>query len=446
MNSSDKLRVGFGRADITPVESVRLAGFGNTERRMSEEIFTPLTATALAFSDEAEHTVLLITVDLLCTPDVLTQRVRAEVRAVTGLADSRILISATHTHSAPSVYEPDAPDIARYYPLLVSRIGEAAKAAMEDRAEASLFAARRDIPGLNFVRRYRLADGDWLTDNYNGWRFKEIVGHESDADPEMQLLKVVRPGKKDLLLCNWQAHPKMSGTGGQKNVSADFVSPFRDALEEKFGCLCAYFTGGAGNLNPISRIPEEDPTHDFREYGALLASRLFDLTDADFVPVAGDRVESRQLIYTAQSNRATPELLEKANEIYEMWRRDGDLIAASRAGMPFGVHSPYHAGNLLRSVRLPEYQELELDAFSLGGAAFVTAPYEMFDSNAKEIKTRSPFPLTFVCTSANGKHGYVPSDEGCRHKGYENDCTELVPGSGGKLRDAFLQLLADLHG
>ena len=52
------VRVGFARADITPIESVPLRGYGNTSRRMSGPILTPLYATCMAFSD-GENTGLL---------------------------------------------------------------------------------------------------------------------------------------------------------------------------------------------------------------------------------------------------------------------------------------------------------------------------------------------------------------------------------------------------
>ena len=39
---------GFGRADITPTNSVPLAGFGNTEMRMSRRVLDPLYVSCVA--------------------------------------------------------------------------------------------------------------------------------------------------------------------------------------------------------------------------------------------------------------------------------------------------------------------------------------------------------------------------------------------------------------
>ena len=57
--------VGFGSACITPEESVPLAGMGNTSKRMSTTILDDLYATCVAFTDEANRTVLLFTLDQL---------------------------------------------------------------------------------------------------------------------------------------------------------------------------------------------------------------------------------------------------------------------------------------------------------------------------------------------------------------------------------------------
>ena len=53
MATKTVLSVGFGRADITPMERVPLAGYGNTSRRISTTVLDPLYATCAAFrSDE----------------------------------------------------------------------------------------------------------------------------------------------------------------------------------------------------------------------------------------------------------------------------------------------------------------------------------------------------------------------------------------------------------
>ena len=59
------LRVGYCRINITPFEPVPLAGYGNTSTRVSRNILSELYSTCIAFTDEADNTVLLFHNDLI---------------------------------------------------------------------------------------------------------------------------------------------------------------------------------------------------------------------------------------------------------------------------------------------------------------------------------------------------------------------------------------------
>ena len=59
MMKGGKLYIGFGRTCITPAESVPLAGYGNTSRRMSKRVLSDIYSTCIAFRDMEGSTVLL---------------------------------------------------------------------------------------------------------------------------------------------------------------------------------------------------------------------------------------------------------------------------------------------------------------------------------------------------------------------------------------------------
>ena len=41
----EKYRIGYGRVDVTPLENVPQAGFGNTDRHISTEVHDPIMAS-----------------------------------------------------------------------------------------------------------------------------------------------------------------------------------------------------------------------------------------------------------------------------------------------------------------------------------------------------------------------------------------------------------------
>ena len=92
-------QVGFGRTDITPEDSVPLAGYGNTSKRMSTTLLDYLYASCLAITDPEGETVLLYSQDLVNSSQ--TETVRQAVSQATGVPEDHIMIAATHTHSAP---------------------------------------------------------------------------------------------------------------------------------------------------------------------------------------------------------------------------------------------------------------------------------------------------------------------------------------------------------
>ena len=53
------LSVGYGRVDITPKESVRLAGWPGSESRLSDSVTWPIYATCIAFTDGEGQTLLV---------------------------------------------------------------------------------------------------------------------------------------------------------------------------------------------------------------------------------------------------------------------------------------------------------------------------------------------------------------------------------------------------
>lgn len=94
------LKIGWAEADITPPEPVSLAGsFG---ARVSERVCDPITATVLVLESGGEH-VVWISCDLVAIADELRDGVRKRVAALPGLDPQKVILNATHSHSAPEL-------------------------------------------------------------------------------------------------------------------------------------------------------------------------------------------------------------------------------------------------------------------------------------------------------------------------------------------------------
>lgn len=435
-------RVGFGRVNITPRESVPLGGYGNTSKRLSLSVLSELYATCVAFSDSDGSTILLFHMDLISSAAL--NPAREAVAAATGIPYDRVMVCATHNHTSPDLNNEEIASIPKYKEALKGWMTEAAQAALADRKPAEMYIGSTWFEGANFVRHYVMDDGTYAGDNFGEVVGKRYAGHTTEADHTMQILKFTREGGEDVVMVNWQAHPHRAGGGKKTEISSDVVGSMRDMMEETLGYKFAYFTGGAGNCNSKSRIAEENPVGDYLECGQYMAKHAIaampTLTKAET-----GRIHTIHELYTARCNHTQDHLVDVAAKIRKDWEDSWDTAAAKEAGKPYGIHSPYHAGAIIRKSKLPETMNVPMYAFSIGDVAFITAAYEMFDTSGSQIKCGSPYKMTFICSCANGGVGYIPSAYGYAHGCYEADCTPLAPGTAEELVMEYIKLLAAIY-
>ena len=92
-------RVGFGRSSITPQENLPLGGYGTSSTRITEDVLDEIYVDCIALTDENNETMLLMLTDLQRIEDSLIDMLRLSVYEATGIAQERIIISCSHTHS-----------------------------------------------------------------------------------------------------------------------------------------------------------------------------------------------------------------------------------------------------------------------------------------------------------------------------------------------------------
>lgn len=435
------LSVGFGRVDVSPTESVPLRGYGYSSGRMSTKIMDPLYATCIALSDTSGNTVLLYTVDLTNAFTELIEPARQAISQATGIPRDAIMVSCTHTHSAPDIMNLNEPSIPRYMDAFIGWMVEAATAALEDRAPTRVYTTSAATKNLNFVRRYLLADGTYAGDNFGHINDSPIVGHETEADNELQLVRLERYGAKDIILANFQTHPHK--VGKTTAVTADLIAPFRTKVEDALGCYVAYFTGSSGNVNHSSRIQSENIVQTYTEHGYALADYVLQAYDS-FQEVSVSSVKLTKTVLPGKVDHSMDAVASKCKEAVDYYLANGNYKPYSYL-LDHGVRSIYHANAIAIRSAMPELQELELYAVSLGDLAFVTVPFEMFDTNGMEIKDGSPFSTTFVLTCANNNFNYLPSKLAWQHGGYEVDAALFQCGTAEELVENYLAMLDDLY-
>ena len=97
------LRAGAVAVDVSPLKlpAIRNGGFIEAS---SNRVDDPLFARCVVVADASE-TVAIVVVDSCMLPRKVCDEIKALARKKVGLPANRILISATHTHSAPSAMD-----------------------------------------------------------------------------------------------------------------------------------------------------------------------------------------------------------------------------------------------------------------------------------------------------------------------------------------------------
>ncbi len=426
------LKIGFGRRDITPQWSVPLAGYGNTNTRMSRNVLDPLTTSCVAFTDEQDNTLLLISNDLVKTAQDMADELRKELCVTLGIPQSHIMICNTHTHCGPDLLNFGNEGIVRYRPEFVKQVKIAASEALLDRKPAELYIGRSYPEGLNWCRHYILDE--------EGKR----IGHRHGPDNQLQLVKIVREDAGDIIMMNWQGHPCFYDGSQKYDISADYIHAVRQATEEQTGANFVYFQGAAGDLTVRSKVKELWLKGDTYDYARLMVPEIIKTLN-DLKPVTGGLIRAGEKTVRLEVDHSGDGLLEDAKKIIAYHQQNNDLNGAKAMGEPLGIHSYYHACAIARRAGLGDYQDMTVYAASVGELGFAFAPYEMFSSNGAFVKNNSPYEATFMVGYSNAAYPYIADDQAFDYGSYEVDSRSFVRGTGEKLASGFVELLEELR-
>ena len=363
---------GYAREDITPdpANSYNLAGYGYA--RPSGAVADNLYITCTAIKDENGQVFLLYHCDFLKIYTALNMA-KTSISKETGVPVENIMISTTHNHSAPSLDDENDAVMEDYRKVVRKAMIKTAKDAVADLKPAKIYISEIVCKNFNWIRSIGVSSN-----------------FDEELDDILEMIKFTREGEKDIVMVNWQGHPKAGG-GADLVVRSD-VDILRKNVEAELNCDFTFFLGASGN---VSNHPSTYPD------------------------------------YVTHYNELTKKVVEAAANFREV--TDGAIKkVTTRVAIDFKNGS----GS----------DEVPISVISIGNSiAFAIVPYEMFSSSAKDIKAYSQFDQTFIVTCADSAYGYLPTiatpdDE------YEVGATFYAKGSAEELVEGYKSLLDQLQG
>ncbi len=431
------LKSGAASAVITPELGTQIQGAGIPDQP-ALSVRDELEANALFLSD-GNTPVLLVSCDIGSLQSEFVATARAEMAEASDLPERSIIITCTHTHSAPSVHKTNylkpiehgfLDDLREHLTNLAVEATQVARPAM---VGWGLGEAR-----LGYNRRCCWANGSHSM--YNPEGREDFTGLEGPDDPShLALFACDTDGAPLAVLYNNAAHP--TAFYGQNVFSADFPGAARENLREELGDIPVLFLNGAqGDICRNLSIPGQGQRFSAEQsvlhYGHVAAGetmRLFHETVLRDDVSLGHCYEDLSLPVQLPD----PQRLEWARSVLE--RMDsGEDIRGMEGILAWGAVS------LQDAFAEDPVDSVAIHALRLGDVALVTQPFELFCQFGLDIKRRSPTDLIGVCSLADGHGGYCPTMYGIIGGGYSGEPIQwrrFSPDAGYRVADEACRLL-----
>ena len=434
---------GFARADITPTTPVPLAGYGNNALRVSQNVLDPLYCTCLALRDEAGETILIYQMDIVQIWINFGEQAFRTITRATGLPEDHILLNATHTHSAPDGSMDTDGGIGTWLGLTYRAMADTAKAAIADLdACEKILVGTTKTDRLNFVRRYYRENG-FTTDNAD-YGTGAITGHETEADEEMRLVRFVRKNQKDIVIANWQCHPHRTGGSTKTDISSDIIGVWRKKAEKDLDLNFMYLQGGAGNINPTSRIEGEARFTGYQDIGNALYGHMAEGLNGGMTESPMGKIRTAAETMAGTVNHSMDGMVAVCERISALYATN-DRSGGNAMAVANGLSSAFEANAIINRSRMEATREIPIACYAFGDIAITAAPFEMFCQTEKQLREDSPFGFTVTCGYSNSRQGYMPAAECFPNKGYEVATCWYVQGTAEEISAHQLALLNDLY-
>lgn len=448
-----EFRAGAASIDITP-QTLPVLVNGGFMSRSVDKIKTPLHARALALVDGKERFVIVV-VDSCMMGRPLLDEVKALAAKRSGLRPDRILISATHAHSAPSALPALGTEAdPNYVPFLRGRLVEAIAAALAALEPARIGFAKVNAADFTASRQWILRSDRVGEDPFGnrtvhanmhaGRNPDDATGQAGPEDPDLSLVAVQsRAGRPLAVLANFSMH-----YFSDQDISADYYGLFCEGLRRRLA------PGEAAGQAPFVGMMSHGCSGDIwrrnynkpeREWNANL--KIEDYADGmlNLAEAALRGVQYRDDADLAMAERHLTLNYRVPNAQMMEWAQ---RIVTAMGGRAPRTQTEVYAREQLVLNDLKK-TEVVVQALRVGEIAIAASPCETYALTGLKIKAASPLPQTFVIELANGAEGYIPPPEQHLLGGYNTwpaRSAGLEPAAEPRIAETAIELLEEVSG
>lgn len=450
--AAPEFRAGAATSNVTPWLGLSMNGgmSDNPARYIHDE----LHARAIVL-DDGKTRLAFVVVDSCMVPRDVVTAAKRRVRERAGIEPDHVLISATHTHSAPTAgpvfqCEPDE----AYLRFLAARISDAVECAVANLAPAKVGWGLGKNADQVFNRRWRKKPGTIPPDPFGKTTDRvqmnpapgspDLVEPAGPIDPEVGVVSVrTREGRPIALLSAYGLH--YVGGVGPGHASADYYGVFSDRVAARLDggklsppFVAAMANGTSGDVNNINFRAPRPPSPPYEQI-----ERVADDLAAEVVRVAGSLTYHDHVTLDALTTEVRLGVRRPTAE--DVTRAEAVLAAAK--GKPLQTLEQVYARETVLLAKYPAEVGATIQALRVGKLGIVAIPCEVFAEIGLEIKARSPWKPSFTIELANGYNGYLPTKGQHALGGYETwraRSSYLEVDAASKITETALNLLGEL--
>lgn len=416
-----EFQAGAALIDVTP-EKLPVLVNGSMLGGKADQVNTRVHARAIAVSD-GKTKVAIVVVDSCMMPRPLLDEAKQIASEKTGIPMTNLLMSATHTHSAPSCMGALGTKAdENYVPFLKQKLVEAVATAVANLEPARVGFAKADAAEFTALRQWIRRPDKVVEDPFGnlsvranmhaGRIWDDATGESGPEDPDVAMVSLQsKSGRPIAVLANFSMH-----YFGDKALSSDYFGLFSEGLKARIS-------------------PKDDGGRPF--VGMMSHGCSGDIWRRDYTKPESEW-NAKQTI-----GEYTEGLLDIAMKAYEgiEYRDDADVVMAeSRMNLKYrvpdkqrlewaqrvvaemGDRDPKTTTEVyaMEQIILHERQSTEIvvQGLRIGDIGIATTPNETYAITGLKIKAASPIKHNLVIELANGGDGYIPPPQMHRWGGY----------------------------
>ena len=429
-----EFQAGAAKRSIVPPFPTGMGGYFDRSvnfEGVSREIF----ARALVCKN-GETAVAILAADLIGVSSYLVDSARAKVAAETGLAPEAILISATHTHSAPS----DGSGASTFGYEAESKLN----AFLIDAFAGALIDAWKELRPAEVGFAYGHLDG--ITTNRQ-------QNNDSAIDPDVGVLKVQEKDSRITIatLANFTGHPVILDATNLL-LSCEYPGVASETVENVLGGVAVFTQGACGDITMKRSGPKFE---EVTRLGRVLAGEI--IATAEQIVTGEDTTLRNHWAPITLEPRAFP--APEAAEAGKVAAAEA-LQAAETAGKPEyqlrDLRREVNAANTTAMVAKVAAEHPEMLAaatntsyhvMQIGPLVAVGIPGEIFVEYGLEMKRRvaqdTGRPMILV-GYANDYIGYIITPRAAETGGYERAISRVAPSAGRALTEAAMATVREI--